>query len=163
MILRFSEDLSNTNWKTRLEAKDEKGNSAWIRLVYGDDEVMEKKQDPNAKLREFKTGACNINVDGILYYQTEITEQSIINFHKKSPYWNKGVWEYDPLADNKKKAELLVRDTNILGKVAAISDNTDLVKYGYFLFGKHPQKSRNDGGRTIEAAPDRPFAGTRSF
>lgn len=28
---------------------------------------------------------------------------------------------------------------------------------------KHPQKSRNDGGRTIEAAPDRPFAGTRSF
>lgn len=25
------------------------------------------------------------------------------------------------------------------------------------------RKSRNDGGRTIEAAPDRPFAGTGSF
>ncbi len=137
MILRFSEDLANTNWKTRFEGKDEKGNIAMIRLAYGTEDVIEKKQDQNAKQKEFKTGPVNKNIDCALYYQTEIDDPAVINFLQKTKYWEDGrVSEFDPLADNKKKAELLIRDTEILAKVAAISDNTDLTKYGYYLFGK---------------------------
>lgn len=136
MIIRFNEDLANTNWKTRFEGKDSKGKIAMIRLAYGTDEVVEKLQDQNANQKEFKTGPVNKNVDGKLYYETEIDDPAVIKFLQATPYWKDGrVAEFDPLADNKKKEEMLIRDTEILGKVAAISDNTDLVKYGYYLFG----------------------------
>lgn len=136
MIIRFSEDLANTNWKTRFEGKDAKGKIAMIRLAYGTDDVIEKTQDPNAKQKEFKTGPVNRNIDGNLYYETEIDDPAVIKFLQATPYWEDGrVAEFDPLADNKRKEEMLLRDTKILGKVAAISDNTDLVKYGYYLFG----------------------------
>lgn len=137
MILRFSEDLANTNWKTKFEGKDEKGNIAMIKLAYGSEEVVEKKQDPKAKQKEFKTGPVNKSVDGIKFYETEIDDVAVINFLKRTPYWKDGrIAEFDPLAENKKQAESLERDTKILGQVAAITDNSELAKYGYYLFGK---------------------------
>lgn len=146
MILRFSEDLANTNWKTRFEGKDEKGNIAMIKLAYGTEDVVEKKQDPNAKQKEFKTGPANKVVEGVPYYETEIDDAAVIKFLKATPYWEDGrITEYDPLAENKKKAELLVRDTEVLGKVAALEDQNDIAMYAHYLFGNEAlEQAKND-------------------
>lgn len=108
-----------------------------IRLVYGSEEVLEKKQDANAKEKSFKTGPVNKVVDGVRYYETSIDDPAVIAFLKKTSYWEDGrVAVYDPLAESKKQADALIRDTQILGKVAQIKENSDLAKYGYYLFGQ---------------------------
>lgn len=146
MILRFSDELSNTNWKTRFEGKDEKGNIAMIRLVYGTEDVIEKKQDPNAKQKEFKTGPSNKVVDGVPYYEATIDDAAVIKFLKATPYWEDGrIVEFDPLADNKLKAEALVRDTEVLAGVAALEDKNDIAMYAHYLFGEEAlTQAKND-------------------
>ena len=137
MIIRFHSDLANTNFKTRFEGLDAKGKITMYRLVEGSEEVEEKKQDKEAKQKTFKTGPTNTVVDGQAIYQTEITDQAVLNFLNATTYWKDGrIVEYDPLAENKKIEEILVRDAEIVAKVANISEKDELVKYGYYLFGK---------------------------
>lgn len=146
MILRFNEDLANTNWKTRFEGKDEKGNIAMIRLAYGTEDVIEKKQDANAKQKEFKTGPTNKLVDGVPYYETEIDDPAVIKFLKATPYWADGrIQEYDPLAENKKKAEQLIHDSKILSEVAAITKESDIAMYAHYLFGQQALDQAAEG------------------
>ena len=56
----------------------------------GSEEVEEKKQDKEAKQKTVKTGPTNPVVDGQAIYQTEITDQAVINFLKATTYWQDG-------------------------------------------------------------------------
>lgn len=134
MILRFSHILCNTVFPNRFERVDEDGNVELIRLVQGTNEVLVSKQDKNAKSKDFRTGYANVQEENEVFYQVEITDQSIINYLKKTPYWDKYIHEYDPIAVSEKASDEAKKDIAVLAQISAITDHTDLISLGYALF-----------------------------
>lgn len=146
MIFRFHKDFANTNFKPRFEGKDDNGKIAMIRLAVGETSVIEKEQDPNAAIRSFKTGYCNTEVDGELYYQTDIddNDEALLSFLRKQSAYARGlIYEYDPVEANKTKAAEVKNDLQLLMELSKIKDDEALqlgyhfLKNGVFVYAKN--------------------------
>ena len=135
MIIRFHQDLSNTHFKSRFEKQEEDGGIKMIRLIEGSTVVDEAKQDKNAREKSFTTGAANINIDGELFYQTEITDKAVINFLKETEYWGGKIKEFNPVDESNQKSEAFKKTTKLLMEVAKM-EKGELLAVGYARLGK---------------------------
>ncbi|WP_294203011.1 hypothetical protein [uncultured Chryseobacterium sp.] len=135
MILRFSKDLCNCVFPTRFERMDKEGNIEMIRLVQGTNEVVQSKQDKNAKSKIFRTGFPNIQEGTDVYYQTEIDDKAVLNYLMKTAYWGSLIQEYDPIAVSKKESKAATAEIAVLSEITKITDNIDLLSIGYALYG----------------------------
>lgn len=135
MIVRFHQDLANTHFKSRFEKMEDDGSVKMIRLIEGSTEVVESKQDKNARVKTFKTGAVNVDIDGQLYYQTEITDKSVLNFLKETEYWGGKIHEFNPIDESKQKSEAFKKTTQLLMEVAKM-EKAELLAVGYARLGK---------------------------
>lgn len=135
MILRFSQELCNTVFQNRFERMDENGNVEMIRLVSGTNEVVESKQDKNAKPKDFRTGYANIQEGDQVFYQTEITDKAILNYLKKTPYWGQYITEYDPIAKSKEESEGYKKEISVLAKISTMEEG-EMLQLGYAVLGK---------------------------
>lgn len=134
MILRFKQEICNTHFASRFERIDKEGNVEMIRLIEGSSEVVESKQPKEARKKTFRTGYANTREGDEVFYQVEITDQAIINFLKKTDFWDRLVYEHDPLAISKKESEEAQKEIAVLAKISAITDNVELLQLGYALF-----------------------------
>ena len=107
------------------EVKTDKGYVTY-RIIEGDNELELKKQGDRAVTTR------RIYLGQRIHSTDDPTEQK---FLESKPWFGTKLKIYDPLAENKKKEAELMRDADIIAKVSTISDNTDLVKYAYRLFG----------------------------
>ncbi|MDR2207174.1 MAG: hypothetical protein LBE36_13580 [Flavobacteriaceae bacterium] len=132
------------NFKTRFEGEDEHKKIAMIRLVEGDENVYEKKQDANATQRSFRTGQVNTIVNGKRYYQTEINDKAVENFLERTSFWKRGmITVYNPVEENKKKSAAITENLMLILEIAKW-ETDNLFKYGYALFGNKVNKFLKD-------------------
>lgn len=150
MIIRFKHPFTNGIIPSTYIGENEKGEITKYRLVEGSEEIVESKQDKNSRPREFKIGIANTLVEGVAYYEVDITDNSVIKFLKQSPYWNVHVFEYDPIAESKEKAETMEKDVTLLSDIFKLS-NEDLMAVGYDLL-------RNEA---LELGRDKNFNGLK--
>lgn len=135
MIIRFSNEMCNMVIPSEHTTITEDGVPKMIRLIKGSDEVLANKQPKEYSLREpFKTGFANIRDGESIYYQTEVTDTSIINYLKELPYWGKYIVEYDPIAESKAQADSAEKQFKIMERVMKLTDE-DLLALGYALIG----------------------------
>ena len=135
MILRFAHILCNTIFPSRFEHVDENGNVEMIRLIEGSNEVIESKQPKTAREKRFTTGYANVREGDEVFYQTEVTDKSIIEFLKKTSYWGTLINEYDPLAESKARAESAAKQIDVMKSIVEMKDD-QLLALGYASLGK---------------------------
>ena len=144
MIIRFKEPLCNMMFKSKFEGFDSKGNVEIIKLAVGENTVIESKQrNKNAKLKVFRTGFPNLKVDGELFYQTEITDKLTIEFLQHHAQWDKMIFEYNPLEENKLLAEEAAKQAEIVLQATQLKDD-DLFAMGCRIFGNEALKHKKE-------------------
>lgn len=143
MILRFSHQVSNTVFPSRMEIITDDGEAKIIRLIEGSTEIDESKQPKDAKLKEFKTGFANTKVGDEVFYQVDISDKSVIKYLKATPYWGKHINEYDPLAESKEKSKQFVSQASLLMDIATMEQD-DLLALGYARIGNKALKYAQD-------------------
>lgn len=130
MIVRFHNLYSNA-WFRPFEVQNKDGEIETIKLVQGTSEVRASKQDKNAKPKEFMTGVPTVIVDGVSYYEADITDAAVLKFLQAHPAWgSQYIFEYDPLKESKQKSEELQKQVKTLMEVTQL-DEEGLLKLGY--------------------------------
>lgn len=156
MILRFAHVICNTIFPSRMEVITEDGEAKIIRLIEGSTVIDEAKQPKDAKLKEFKTGFANTMVGDEAFYQTEITDKGILNYLKATPFWDKYIFEYDPLKESKEKSAQFVNQAELIMNIAKMKQE-DLLALGYALKGNSAleyAKAKDYEGLRLSIAAD---------
>lgn len=141
MIIRFKEPLSNRIFESKKAGLDDNGNSIMIKFAEGESSVIESEQkNKNAKERQFRTGPANIKVGDEVYYQTNITDKTTLEFLKMycddsgRRYWGGMIQEYDPLAESKAKYQEATRQAELTLSATQL-DETELIGVSFRRFG----------------------------